>query len=65
MDDREKVRIEVGTLTQQTSKTQKEIAEAVGITQSGISKIIKSVKKRGTTATAFDNCGGHNKMLEL
>ena len=64
MDEREKVRIQVWTLSQHTTKTQKEIAEAVGITQSGVSKILKSVEQRGTTATAFDNCGGHNKTFD-
>ena len=65
MNEREKVRIQVrnSTLSQHTSKTQKEIAEAVGITQSGVSKIIKSVTERGTTATSFENCGGHNKIF--
>lgn len=55
------LRLKIVTLFEHTSKSQREIADDLQVSQSMVSKVIKDFKKRGTHLTNYGNCGGHNK----
>lgn len=64
MDERYEKRLKIITLMENTSKTQTEIAECVGVTKSCVSKIITRYRETGDLSLQYENCGGSNKKLD-
>lgn len=64
MTDRNQRRAQIIILADHTSKTQREIAEAVGTNQSTVQRVLKQYRETGDFTTSYENCGGHNKIFE-
>lgn len=63
MADRDEKRAQIIALHENTSMSQAEIADYVGLNQSNVSRIIKQHRESGSYHTSYHNCGGHNKKL--
>ena len=64
MDSRYKNRLKIITLSENTSKSQDEIASCVGVSKSCVSKVLKEYAESGSFELKYDNCGGTNKKLD-
>lgn len=63
MADRNQIRAQIVVLADHTSKSQREIAEAVGTNQSTVQRVLKQYRETGEFTTNYENCGGHNKKF--
>ena len=63
MANRNQKHAQIITLAENTGKRTREIAEAVGVNQSTVSRVIKQFRETGDFQTRYQNCGGHNKVF--
>lgn len=64
VSEKERKRIEIITLFENTSKTKREIAKIVGLHESNVGRIIKQHEETGDISLRYENCGGKNKKLD-
>ena len=57
MESHNNVRLQIITLYENTSKSTREIASDLGVSQSMLAKVIANYPDRGTHATNYENCG--------
>lgn len=62
--DKEKRRIQIITLVENTNKSKREIAEIVGLHESNVGRIIKQYHEDGDADLKYGNCGGWNKKFD-